>query len=216
MSVTTSSRTGLVHSYLFLRRAIGIIGMALPVVLIIGNLAWPPGLLLDSISSAYYTPLRGVLVGSAVALGVFLFSYRGYGPVDDVVGDIAGIGAVGLALFPTAPNSGASTDQVIVGDLHAAFSGLFFVSLVVFCLFLFPRTASGVPPTPAKRRRNVVYRVTGVLIFVSVVLIGIVKVTSVAPSLHPLLWLETVAILAFGVAWAVKGEALGMLADGGA
>ncbi|HEX4723127.1 MAG TPA: DUF998 domain-containing protein [Pseudonocardiaceae bacterium] len=213
MSVTTTPRSALVHSYLFMRRAIGLIGMALPVVLIVGNLIWPPGLLLDSISNAYYTPLRGVFVGSMSALGVFLVSYRGYGAVDDITGDVAGIGAIGLALFPTTPNTGATSGQVVVGDLHTAFAGVFFLALVFFCLFLFPRTIPGVRPLARKRQRNVVYRVTGVLIFVSIVLIGIVKFTSVAASLHPMLWLETIAILAFGVAWAVKGETLGVLRD---
>ena len=213
MSVTTSPRSSLVHSYLFLRQAIGLIGMALPVVLIVGNLIWPPGLLLDSISDAYYSPLRGVFVGALSALGVFLVSYRGYGTVDDIAGDIAGIGAIGLALFPTSPDKGATSGQVVVGDLHTAFAGVFFLALVYFCLFLFPQTIAGVRPEARKRQRNVVYRVTGVLILVSIVLVGIVKFTAVASSLHPMLWLETIAILAFGVAWAVKGETLGVLRD---
>lgn len=214
MSVTTatttaSARDGLVHSYLFLRRAIGLIGMALPIVLIIGNLAWPPGHLLDSISSAYYSPLHGVFVGAVVALGVFLLSYRGYALVDDVIGDVAAGGAIGLALFPTAPDSGAANHaQAVASDLHAVFSGVFFVSLVVFCLFLFPKTAPDAPPTARKLQRNTVYRVTGIVILVSIVLLGLAKVTRALPALHPMLWLETIAILAFGVAWAVKGETL--------
>jgi hypothetical protein len=47
----------------------------------------------------------------------------------------------------------------------------------------------------------------------SIVLIAVFELTSVAKSTHPMLWLETVAILAFGLAWAVKGETLGVLRD---
>lgn len=208
---TSSSEVALVHSYLFLRRAIGAIGLALPVVLIVGNLIWPHGMLLDSISAAYYSPLRGVFIGSLSAVGVFLVAYRGYGRIDDVTGDIAGMAAIGAALFPTAPLVGASAAQNVADVLHNAFAGIFFLALVVFCLFLFPRNEGA--PTPAKLERDVVYRVTGVLILVAIILLGITKLTSAATSLHPKLWLETIAILAFGIAWAVKGETLGVLRD---
>jgi len=208
---TSSSEVALVHSYLFLRRAVGVIGLALPVVLIVGNLIWPHGMLLDSISAAYYSPLRAVFIGSLSAVGVFLVSYRGYGRIDDVTGDIAGIGAIGAALFPTAPLVGASAAQKLAGLLHDGFAGVFFVALVVFCLFLFPRNDGA--PTPAKQERDVVYRTTGVIILVAIVLLGIAKFTGAVAGLHPQLWLETIAILAFGIAWAVKGETLGVLRD---
>jgi hypothetical protein len=201
----------LVQSYLFLRRAVGAIGLGLPVVLIVGNLLWPPGMLLLSISSSYYSPLRGVFVGSMWALGVFLVSYRGYGAVDDIAGDIAGVAAVGLSLFPTTPDFGpVSGWQQVIGYLHMGFAGVFFLTLVFFCWYLFPRSGDS-PPTRRKLLRNVVYRVSGGLILLSIVLIAVVEFASVSLSLHPMLWLETVAILAFGVAWVVKGEAL--LAD---
>jgi hypothetical protein len=61
--------------------------------------------------------------------------------------------------------------------------------------------------------RNAVYRVCGVLIFVSLVLIAVAELVNITKSAHAMLWLETVAILAFGVAWAVKGETLGVLRD---
>jgi hypothetical protein len=212
VTVATTPQRSLVHSYLFLRRAIGIIGLALPVVLIVGNLLWPGGGLLDSISASYYTPLRGVFVGSMSAVGVFLVSYRGYGRVDDIAGDIGGGAAIGVALFPTAPTVGATASQQFVDHFHTAFAGVFFLSLVFFCLFQFPMT-SDTSPTARKRQRNAVYRVTGVLILVSIVLIAIQQLTGVGAALHPMLWLETIAILSFGVAWAVKGETLGMLRD---
>jgi hypothetical protein len=215
MSVTTSPRgtDTLVQSYLFLRRAVGIIGLVLPVVLIVGNLLWPPGMFLLSISGSFYSPLRGVFVGSMCALGVFLLSYRGYGRIDDVAGNVAAVAAVGLALFPTTPDFGPSTGtQQVIGVFHIVFAGVFFLTLAFFCLYLFPMTTDS-PPTRGKLRRNAVYRGCGVLILVSIVLIAVTELVSLTRSLHPMLWLETVAILAFGVAWAVKGETLGVLRD---
>src|SRR5262249_38106399 len=111
----------LVHSYLFLRRAIGVIGLALPVVLIVGTLI-ADGYLLDSISGSYYSTLRGVFVGSMCAVGVFLLSYHGYARSDDIAGNIAALGAIGLALCPTTPGSGpVSSTQNLFGTLHTIF-----------------------------------------------------------------------------------------------
>src|SRR5215217_9747410 len=95
----TTERT-LVHSYLFLRRAIGFIGIALPFVLVLGKLVVDGDGMLTSISGYYYSGMRDVYVGSLCAIGVFLLSYRGYGFIDDIAADIAAAGAFGVALFP--------------------------------------------------------------------------------------------------------------------
>src|SRR5436309_15856932 len=133
MSPATSTQRTLVHSYLFLRRAVGIIGLSLPVVLIIGKRIVDGGDLLDSVSDYYYSDLRGVFVGSMCAIGVFLLSYRGYGLIDDIAGDIAAVGAFGVALFPTTPAGHLTRTDQVVGALHIAFSGVFFLTLVFFC-----------------------------------------------------------------------------------
>ena len=74
-----SDNDSLLISYLSLRKAVGIIGIALPFVLALGNwqLFHANGIE-DSISYYYYTSMRGVLVGSLWAIGIFLMSYRGY------------------------------------------------------------------------------------------------------------------------------------------
>jgi hypothetical protein len=65
--------------------------------------------------------------------------------------------------------------------------------------------------TPRKLVRNVVYRVCGWVIaacLVLAVLIDLFVGDAVKAEYRPLFWLETVAVLAFGVSWLVKGEAL--------
>jgi hypothetical protein len=198
----------MVHSYLFLRRAVGLIGLALPPVLILVKLAVDGGGLLDSISGYYYTDLRGVFVGAMCSVGVFLLSYRGYGTLDDVAGNIAAVAAIGLALFPTAPETGATHAQSAVGAVHLTCSAVFFLTLAFFCFVLFPRTDG--MPTRRKTQRNGVYYATGSIMMLSLVLIAVVDAftgESLA-AIHPVLWLESAAILSFGVAWLTKGEAI--------
>ena len=64
MNQQASSDTSLVLSYLGLRKAVGIIGTALPFVLAIGNLLFLEHLEIQaSISAYYHTHMRNVLVG---------------------------------------------------------------------------------------------------------------------------------------------------------
>jgi hypothetical protein len=206
--VIASPQDTLVHSYLFLRRAIGLIGIALPVVLILGKLLIDGGDLLNSLSDHYYSGMRDVFVGSMCAIGVFLLSYRGYGPIDDIAGNVAAVAAIGLALFPTMPDDPTRTDQII-GGVHIVFAAVFFLTLAFFCLILFTKTDKA-HPTQRKLHRNRIYLASGWVILLClalIVLFGWFFDTEAGP-LHPVLWLESAATLAYGMAWLTKGEAI--------
>jgi hypothetical protein len=203
-------RTPLVLSYLTLRRAVGVIGMALPVILVVGAaLLDGPGLQ-PSISDYYYTSMRNVLVGSLCAVAIFLFSYR-YDRPDTVAGVVAGVSAVGAALFPTTRGGVPGGPVNAVGVVHFVCAATFFLTLAWFCLALFPRTHPDRPPTDRKRQRNVVYRVCGVTILLSVALAAVAAALpddGWVAAVHPVFWLEFLADEAFGIAWFVKGETI--------
>ncbi|AXB42915.1 DUF998 domain-containing protein [Amycolatopsis albispora] len=202
-----TSQLSLVHSYLFLRRAVGVIGLALPVVLIAGKLLIEGGDLLPSISGYYHSVMRGVFVGAMCAVGTFLFSYRGHDRIDDLCGDVAAVAAIGVALFPIA-GPDPTPGQRVVETVHVVCAAVFFVTLAVFSLFLFTRT--GGEPTRRKTWRNRVYRTCGVVMLVCLVLIALegLWLADELAALKPVLWLESLAIFAFGVAWWIKGETL--------
>ncbi|EWM19551.1 hypothetical protein [Kutzneria sp. 744] len=209
MTPTTRSPSDtLVHSYLYLRRAIGLIGVALPAVLIIGKLLVEGGGLQDSISAYFYTDMRGVFVGSMCAVGAFLFSYRGYDVIDDVAGNLAGVAAIGVGLFPTAPENPSSTAQVI-GVTHLVFASIFFLTIAFFAIFLFRRT-NEMGPTERKLQRNRLYLTCGVVIIACLLAIAAVHqfLQAQTAAIHPELWLEAIAVMAFGFAWLTKGEAI--------
>ncbi|SCL36756.1 hypothetical protein GA0070616_5572 [Micromonospora nigra] len=188
-----------------LRLGVGVVGTALPVVLPVGFvLVTGDSRLLGSISGYYHTPMRDVFVGSMCAIGVFLISYR-YRRFDDVLTSLAGVLAIMVALFPTSLDTvGAlSRSDVLVGRVHGVAAAGLFALLAVISLFRFPMHGGG-------RVRNGVYRVCGAVILVAIVvaLASVLLPESVRDAAKPVFWAEAVAVLAFGVAWLVKGESL--------
>ena len=98
MSYTQPTSDQRVISYLTLRKAIGLIGILLPVVLAGVYMLLASKIIFQaSISAYYYTSMRNVLVGALCAIGVFLFAYRGYGWQDNLCTNAAGAFAVGVA-----------------------------------------------------------------------------------------------------------------------
>lgn len=201
----------LIISYLTLRKAIGVLGLALPFVLVLGALLIFRTGPQPSISDYYFTGMRDVFVGTLFVTGFFLFCYKGYGRLDDIVGDVAGIFALGVALFPTQAEGDHSHCALVIGRIHLACAALFFLALAFFCLYLFTRSDGR--PTAMKLVRNRVYRSCGWTIIgaISFIVIWFLLLKSRLPDLdawHPVLILETIAEIAFGVSWLVKGRTL--------
>ena len=224
----------LVISYLTLRKAVGWIGVLLPIVLLAGNLIFYSHAIPGSISNYYYTHMRNVLVGSLCAIGVFLLCYDGYDGWDERFTSVAGLAAVGAALCPTTPPTGAlTTSQLVVGYVHVGFAALTFTSLAVMS-FRFTKTypehyrqamdvpgrvlavlgltatPAGAVLTPMKQLRNRVYRICGIAIFASMALAGasLLLPASLQNDVPFVYIFESIAIFAFGVSWFVKGQTL--------
>jgi hypothetical protein len=152
--------------------------------------------------------MRNVFVGSMVANGVFFLSYR-YAKVDSVVATLIGVAAIGVALFPTTPVNPTS-GEIAIGTVHLVSASVFFLALAGFSFFIFTKTDPDRPMTPEKRKRNVVYRASGIVIVACMVLIVVINLLPTGPIdvLRPVFWLETVASVAFGASWLIKGETL--------
>ena len=211
MKISVSPTQSQVRSYVLLRRGIGIIGVALPFILIIGKIILESPGISASISAYYYSVMRDVFVGSLWVIGIFLICYR-YAFLDDIVSTFAGICAIGVSLFPTPPDMGATQQQTAIGLAHASFASSFFLILALMAIVLFRRTDPQVSPTRRKQQRNTVYVICGIVILACVVLAALLLFVpylhgaSWLQPLHPIFFLEAFAILAFGFAWFVKGE----------
>ena len=210
----------LVISYLGLRKAIGILGVALPFVLPFGQIllhalgiqsSLHTPVIESSVSSYYYTDMRNIFVGSMCAIGVFLMSYRGYDRRDAIAGRFAFVCAIGVALFPTSPLPVATVEEKLIGGVHLTFAALLFLTLAYVSLKLFTMTDPNKAPTRQKLQRNVVYRVSGYIMLACIALIVVAAlppIKAMVEQLAPRFWLEAIAIVAFGVSWLTKGEAI--------
>src|SRR6476620_1086622 len=88
-------------SFFRLRKALGYIGILMPLV-VKGGAKYIDRLpLLNSISASYHTRMRDIFVGTLVSVGVFLFCYRGPDKQDNWLTNIAGLCALGIALIAT-------------------------------------------------------------------------------------------------------------------
>jgi hypothetical protein len=220
MSERLKSKNALIFSYLTLRKAIGVLGTSLPFVLSLGALVLFGTGIQGSVSGYYHTGMRDVFVGVLCVIGFFLLSYRGYNGADDIVGDLGCLFAVGVALFPTTPSNAASSGVRIIGYVHFVFAVLFLLTLIYFSLFLFTKTEAdpNQSPTPRKLQRNRVYKACGYTMLLCIVLIAIYyrlpdELASPIEGYKPVFWLESIAVVAFGISWLTKGEAIRMLND---
>ena len=210
MNDDLKSKNALVISYLTLRKIIGLLGISFPFVLSLGAVIFFQTGLQSSVSKYYHTGMGAVFVGTLCVIGFFMLSYKGYDRRDDLAGDLACIFAVGTALFPTHQTPDAKD---VIGYIHFAFAGLFLVTLIYFSLFLFPKTDPEIQPTKKKLLRNKVYKVCGYLMSICIVLIVIYyllpdAVASAIEGYKPVFWLEAIAVVAFGISWITKGEAI--------
>lgn len=73
-----------------------------------------------TISAYWHTPVRGVLVGVLVTMGVCLIALKGNNKAEDVLLNLAGILAPGVAFIPTADFSDCSSAPTVVQDFGPA------------------------------------------------------------------------------------------------
>lgn len=197
----------LIISYLTLRKCVGLLGMSLVPILVLGSFIIDnTEEIQNSVSAYYHTGMRNALVGIVCGISMFLLSYNGYTKQDAIASKLAGFFALGIAFFPTSATDDKSD---IISILHYITSAIFFVILSYMSIFLFSKSSGNM--TPEKKIRNRIYRICGIIMFVSVVLIPVTSIPVIRESLahlKPTLVLETLALVSFGFSWLTKGEFL--------
>ena len=207
------------------RQLIGFVGLILPLfVWLIAGWRPIPDLtrwgLLNSISAYYYTGASSFFCGALVALGFFLYTYRGYRNKynfwNRIFSIIAGTAVILVAFFPTSVPEGIAsipwwTD--IMGKIHYISAVVFFLCLVVFSVYLFTRPSPKQAEVQNSKRktdpRNYIYIFCGVAITICLAWAGIASINHL-----PIFWPEAFSLWFFAISWLVKGRAEKTLANG--
>jgi cell division protein FtsB len=205
-------------SYIHLRILIGVLAIALPFVCILGALLIAKESIQPSISIYYFTNVRDCFVGILVGISMFLVSYKGYGKVDNVVTTITGIIGFGIVIFPCYNpdyiNAKVGFFQIpieISGYIHLMCAFLYFALLAYNSMFLFTKTYEHKKMTKNKKRRNVVYRICGSLIYISLITLLLVFIFgdgSLITEKQIMLKIESVMLVSFGISWLVKSKTI--------
>ena len=197
-----------------LRCFIGLLGMLLPWVVFVLSFAFGHGMP-DSISATWYleqcvTPFM-VILGAA---SILLLFYDGYEKSDDIINTIGGILGLCICFFPCMGVRGAGplvgTFQLpiqVSGWIHNISAIGFFGILAFNSLFQFTKSSGEI--TAKKKARNVIYRVCGIGMVVSLIFI---PVAFMFPQIIGLVWtIEMVALTFFGISWITKANAVKFL-----
>ena len=198
-------------SNIIFRNALGVIGIALPVLVAFFNLVFGRGYnapgILASISATYYSAAFVFFIGAVFTTGIFLILYRGYDVVDRRVSRTAGIGALVLTFFLCKFELGVTRNfmmlpQGITNILHLAGALVFFGALIVIVVFQFTKTGE-LKPVGRKLARNILYITCGAVMFISLV-IGFGG-SALFGWQYSVFIGETIALWAHGVAWLTRG-----------
>ena len=188
-----------------LRCIIGWLAIALPWLsvlfsVVFSHTAWP-----QSISITYYEfqtamPALMIVLGSASFL---LFSYKGYDKLDDIINSIAAMFGLFILLFPCFKSGfevcgSFQVPSNISHAIHMIAAVVFFALLAFNSLFLF--TKSGGEMTKEKKIRNIIYKVCGIGMLASFLLLLI-------PNWRIGTWVvEAIALAFFGISWLTKAD----------
>ena len=190
-----------------LRCIIGWLGILLPWIVVTLSLVFGYNFP-DSISATYFvetciTPFM-IILGAA---GILLLTYNGYDVVDDILNTIAGVCALGVCLFPCAAVEGQiGTFQLpanISDIIHMCFALIFFGILAYNSFFQFTKGTD--KPTQNKKKRNLIFRICGIGMMSSFVLLPL-SVFGVIAIPHVIWVIETIALAFFGISWLTKAN----------
>lgn len=157
-------QTHLLATYFGLRFGMGLIALAFPLLLCIGGPILTATEIQGSLSAYYHTPMRNAFVGGLFALGPFLYLYKGYSPKENIALNVAGILAIGVAIFPmkAPPDVVTYTNPV----LHGFCAIIFFACIAYVCIRRSGDTLPLLDDGKVRQRYRHTYWVIGILMIV--------------------------------------------------
>lgn len=194
------------HSYLNQRKGIAILALLFPVILWCGGFIL--GIELQESMSAYYhatvdgNSMRDVFVGILFAVGSFLYLYKGFSQGENISLNLAGICAVGVAVFPMAWECEAECDSL---SIHGIFAFLLFISLAYVCLKHASDTLHLLKQPAQRDRYKLIYRCLGSGMLLSPIIAVLISFGLLDIKSY-LFVVEAIAIGFFSSYWWVKSN----------
>ena len=197
-------------TYVTLRYGMTFIGALLPIVLYAVGAAY--GIPLAGSMSEYYwakstagvVPARDVFVGGLFAVAACLYLYKGFSTRENVALNLAGLFAVGIAIFPMADPSLASDGKFSV---HGACGVLLFLCLAFVIWFCPNKTLKMLPPEEVPRFRRAYNALGGVMLaspLSAFIANALLRGRDPAARDSYVFWIEVAGILAFAAYWFTK------------
>jgi hypothetical protein len=190
-------------TYFNLRIGMAVIAFAFPILLALGAKLLRNVSLQDSMSAYYHAgngALRDVFVGVLVATGAFLYLYKGFSRAENYALNLAGIFAVGVAVFPMQWQCEPACDPL---SLHGTAAVFFFVSIAYVCLFRASDTLALLTDAKKIARYKMTYRTLGALLVASPLAAFIVSGV-LQRSSALVFFIEAFAVWAFAAYWLSK------------
>jgi hypothetical protein len=200
------SRLSNLFDYKTLRFLLGLIALSLPFTVSLASSSR-----LNSISGAYNSDAKYILIGTLILVGVLLFVYSGHSVAESGVSKIASVAAIVTVIFPPACDG---CSENIVSRIHFLSSGLLFLILAYFCLVPFQKGTRGAPGKRA--RRSLIYRICGWTMLVCIVGLLFANIFLTVATINEFrltYYGEATSLIAFGIAWMVSGKMSRLFAD---
>ena len=198
------------QTYVNLRIGMAILAFSLPLLLMAGSWLSANVVFQGSISAFYHTAMRNLFVGLLVAVGSFLYLYKGFSKKENIALNVAGLSAIGVAFFPTiipknileAPRSYLPIEPFTAPYLHGFCAVVLFFAIAYVCVFCGNETIALIENKKTRERYEKIYKGLGLLMVVFPILA--VLFSFVAARDYLIFIVEFVAIWIFALFWLTK------------
>ncbi len=203
------------NTYFNLRVTIAILAFLLPVILILASLISSLFDLQSSISAFYHTPMRNVFVGILISAGISLYLYKGYSQRENISLNLAGILAIGVAIFPTripekiqelAP-PWLPAEPFIAPMIHGFCAIAFFIAIAFVCIRCGEETLDLIQDPVVKKNYVWTYRTLGLLMILLPITAAVILFISPAKT-YLVFTVETITVWVFAAYWMTKSYEL--------
>ncbi len=203
-------------TYKMLRLGLAVMAFGLPPLLWIGGLVFGDLPLAGSMSAYYHASdplnpeggpfgagvMRNELVGILFGVSGFLLVYQGFSKLEDYALNLAGILALGIAVFPMA---WPVTARDSAFSLHGACAVSFFVVIAYVCVFRAGDTLPLIKDEATRKRYLRTYRYLGAAM-VALPLIAWVLLSNLPTYTSVTFVVELAGIYVFATYWVVKSH----------